>query len=86
MLCFRDAEPEPEPEPPEPAHFGRSGAGAGAVGTFCSEPEPSKKVSVLAPKRGKHHKKKTQSVKRENAESIIFIALFVPFPGTGEFE
>ena len=54
-----------------------AGAGAGAVRTFCSEPEPepepSKKVSAPAPKE-ENLKKKTQNMKRENAESIIFTA------------
>ena len=38
-------------------------AGAGAVGTFCSElePEPSKKVSVPAPKERKNHEKKRET-------------------------
>ena len=56
-------------------------AGAGAVGTFCSElePEPSKIASAPAGKRGKITKKKVQNVKRENTESIIFIAQFLPF-------
>ena len=63
-------------------------AGAGAVGTFFSEPEPepSKVVSAPAPKERKNHTRKIQNVKRENTESIIFIAQFLPFSRTGELE
>ena len=62
--------------------------GAEAVGTFFSEPEPNrlKKVSTPAPNERKIIKKKTQNVKREDVESIIFTAQFLPISRTGEFE
>ena len=65
-----------------------AGAGVGPVGTFCSEPEQSKKVSTTAAarKERKNHKKKTQRVKCNNAESIIFTAQFLPFSRPGNLE
>ena len=45
-----------------------------------------KKFRLLLRKRGKIIKRKTQYVKRENAESIIFTAQILPFSPTGELE
>ena len=75
-----------------------SGAGTAGVDTFRLEPEPPehfvrsrggnrlKKSRLRLQKRGKNHKKQAQNVKRENTESIIFIAQFLPFSRTGELE
>ena len=64
-------------------HFS-AGAGVGAVGTFCSEPKPYKKVPAPAPEE--RNNKENTNVKRENAESIIFTAQFLPFSRTGDPE
>ena len=68
----RTFRPEPESEPSEHFVWSRSGSRLKKIG------RASKERKII--------RKKTQNVKRENAESIIFTAQFLPFSRTGELE
>ena len=75
MATVRDAEPEPKPDPDPSEHSVGSRSRSRLI-----------KFRLRLRKRGKFIKKKTQNVKRKNAESIIFTAQFLPLSRTGEPE